>query len=57
MRNKVLDLRTERGKKIIAEIIRFYPSVAYGIRDSKQIMFAEGYTHVIIDDKNIVICK
>jgi len=46
-KNKVVDLRTTRGKNIYEKLATFYTSMYYGIENAKSILYAEGYSHVI----------
>lgn len=47
---KVLDLTTDRGHRIYADIASYYPSLDYGIYAGAEYIYAEGYTHVIEED-------
>lgn len=52
-RHKVLDLRTEKGKRIYDKLASQYNSLNYEI--DKEIMFSEGYTYVINESGKIII--
>lgn len=52
MKHKVLDLKTKRGKRIFADLKRFYP-VEYGIQGNEEFFHAEGYTHIIEENGKI----
>lgn len=46
-KHKLIDLRTERGKKIYNELSLFYPSLNYGWQAGKEYLMAEGYNVII----------
>lgn len=49
-KHKVIDLRTERGRRIYMTIASYYPSLIYGWKCGAEYIRAEGYDVVI--DRN-----
>lgn len=55
IKNKLLDMTTDKGMRKYNYLCTFYPSLKYGIKENADILMSEGITHVLTCTKELIV--